>query len=57
MSPVGNTLPDCARKALEDAYRVCDGELAVWLALTLFSWVSIQWHGLHPPQYYHAWIV
>lgn len=57
VSPVGTTLPGCARKALEDAHRVCNGELAVWLALTLFIWVSVQWHGLYPPQNCHAWIV
>lgn len=48
MSPFGTSLPGCARKALEDAYQVCDGKLAAWLSLTLFIWVSEQWHSLHP---------
>lgn len=50
MSPFGTTLPGCARKAQENVYQVCDGKLAVWLALALFIWVSAQWHCLHPPQ-------
>ena len=40
VSPFGTPLPGCARKVLEDAYRGCDGKLAVWLPLTLFIWVS-----------------
>lgn len=32
-----------ARKVLENAYSREDGKLAIWLALTLFIWVYIQW--------------